>query len=252
MKALIILIAALSVLTAEAKPKHKHKMALKDSLVAYWNMAQNPAMFPVHDQSGNGNHLTGVNAPTLTTGKIGQAIEFDGVDQYLNLPSAAGISHQGGEFTFGTWIKPLGLLHLAHIVSTTEWGIGMRLVSGNYYFSVAVEDEEIILSNVPLEVGQWYFVALGWYNTNGTFAWGSVNLHERLRVAQSALTPSPGSAFNIGNAGSFPVAFVADDAALWRRNVAWEELRAIYNKRNGLSFEEWDAVNDCESIECCP
>lgn len=250
-KALIALLA-LGLCVAEAKSKkHNHNMALKEGLVAYWNMEQNPALFRVHDQSHNGNHLTGFNAPTLTTGKLGQAIEFDGVDQYLNLSSAAGISHEGGEFTVAFWVKPLALLHFGHIASTVEWGVGMRLVGSDYFLNVAVEDEEIMLSNVPLEVGRWYFVALGWYNTNGTFAWGSVNLGERMRAVQSGLTPSPGNAFNIGNAGSFPIPFVIDDFAIWRRNVSAPELRQIYDRGDGLPFEEWDAVDDCRAITCC-
>lgn len=252
MRASTILLVLLLPFCLDAKPKHKHKhkMALTPDLVAHWDFEQNPALFPVHDQSGNGNHLTGVNAPSLTTGLLGSGIEFDGVNQYLNLASAAGISHQGDEFTAGLWIKPLSLVHFGHIASTTEWGIGIRAVGSEYFLNIAVEDEEIT-STVPLQVGQWYFVALGWYNSNGVFAWASVNLEERLRVAQSSLTPSPSSAFNIGNAGSFPVAFVVDEASIWRRNISASELYQIYNKANGLPFEEWGDPENCRSIECC-
>lgn len=251
MRAPTILLLLVLPFCLDAKPKWKHKhMSLKDGLAAYWDMEQNPALFPVHDQSGSGNHLTGVNAPTLTTGKIGQGIEFDGVNQYLTLPSAAGISHQGGEFTFGIWIKPLALLHFGTVAFNGEWGIGMRLVGGSYYFNIAVEDEEVT-STVPLVGGQWYFVALGWYNTNGTFVWASVNLEPRLRAEQAGITPIPGNAFNISNAASFPFAFVADEAALWRRNVPASELYQIYNEGEGLPFEEWGDPVPCRSIECC-
>lgn len=253
MRASIILLVFILPFCLCAKPKEKAKhnqMALKDDLRAYWKMEQNPALFTVHDESGNGNHLTGFNAPTLTTGKIGQGIEFDGVNQYLNLTSSSGISHQGNEFTVSVWVKPLALIHFGHIMSTTEWGIGIRLVGANYYFNIAVEDEELT-STVPLELGQWYFIALGWYDTNGVFAWASVNLEERLRVAQSAVTPSPNSAFNIGNAGAFPVAFVVDEAAIWRRNVPAYELYQIFNDRDGLPFEEWGTAAPCKTIDCC-
>lgn len=253
MRAPIILLVFILPFCLFAKSKHKskyHKMALKDSLVAYWNMAQNPALFDVHDQSGNGNHLTGVASPTLTTGKIGQAIALDGVAQYLTMASSAGISHQGGEFTVTMWIKPLALRHFGPIASNVEWGVGMELVGSNYYFSISVEDETVV-STIPLEVGQWYFIALGWYSTNGTFAWASVNLEERLRELQSGLTPVPGSPFNIGNAASFPVAFAVDEFAIWRRNVPASELYEIYNNDNGLPFEEWAVPEDCKLIECC-
>lgn len=253
MRAPIILLVFILPFCLFAKPKHKpkyHKMALPDSLATYWNFEQNPTLFTVHDQSGNGNHLTGVASPTLTTGKIGQGIELDGIAQYLTMASSAGISHQGGEFTATMWIKPLTLRHFGPIASNTEWGVGMRLVGANYYFDFSVEDEDLI-STVPLEVGHWYFVALGWYNTNGTFAWASVNLEERLRSEQASLTPVPGNPFQIGNAAAFPVSFVVDEFSIWRRNVPASELYEIYNNGNGLPFEEWAVPEDCKLIECC-
>ena len=47
-------------------------------LVGYWKFDGNAS-----DSSGLGNNGTLVGGPTFTTGKIGQALSFDGVDDFV-------------------------------------------------------------------------------------------------------------------------------------------------------------------------
>src|SRR5687767_2780091 len=124
MKSLFIILSLLVALTLNAKDK---PMALKDGLVAMWNMGQDPALYEVWDQSHNGNHLTGVNfdpsepaSTRLVDGIVangkrplighkpipGKAIQLNGT-AILKLASNAGISHQQNSFTVGFWFKPL-------------------------------------------------------------------------------------------------------------------------------------------------
>lgn len=231
-------------------------MALADQLVAYWNMAQNPALFKVWDQSGNGNHLTGFNSPVLVDGKLGKAIQFNGTNQFLSIASNSGFSHQGGEFSAFIWFKLLSLANQQLITTTTEWGVGTVLSGGNYYVSIAVEDETLVITDVPLEVDKWYFLACGWYGvehaaTRGTYAWGSLNLSPRVRELQSALTPAPEVFSVAGTAAIGWTHVVIDDITIFRRFVTAEETRALYNKGKGLPFEEWGTVTPCRTIDCC-
>lgn len=267
MQAILTLSILIICLCAEAGPKrhgHKHKqglgvtltgakcMALKSNLLAYWNFEQDPRLFPIHDQSGNGNHLIGHNSPTIVAGKVGNAIQFNGTNQWLDMASSAGISHQGTEFTAFIWFKVLALAHNKNIVNNSEWGASTVLSGGSHYVNVAVEDEDFNITDVPLEVGRWYFLALGWYGANGQFAWGSINLSDRVRESQSSLTAIPNSTFNVGgNPSSGWNNIVIDEAAIWRRAVSAEELTEIYNDGDGLDFSEWDAVRTCKEIKCC-
>ena len=58
------------------------------------------------DKSGNGNRgtLTGTNGvPVRTIGKIGQALEFDGVDDYVNIGTGPDLANKS--FSVAAWVK---------------------------------------------------------------------------------------------------------------------------------------------------
>ena len=46
------------------------------------------------------------NDPTWTTGQFGQALQFDGVDDYVEVVDAPGIDVSGSEFSASLWMKP--------------------------------------------------------------------------------------------------------------------------------------------------
>jgi hypothetical protein len=224
-------------------------MPLKDDLAAYWNFEQNPVLFPIHDQSGNGNHLTAHGDPVLVPGKLGQAIEFNGTNQWLDISSNAGFSHQGAEFTAILWFKPLALAHQTVLASTAEWGAQIVLSGGNFYVNVAIEDEEVTVTDVPLEVGAWCLLALGF--KDASYIWASVNLSARVTALQTGLTPAPGTFSMAGSAAIGWANIVLDDTAVFRRLLSASELTAIYNRGRGLPFEDWDKQKICKATTCC-
>ena len=56
----------------------------EDGLIGYWKLDDGTAT----DSSGNNNHGTLIGGPTPTTGQIGGALNFDGVDDYINVPNS--------------------------------------------------------------------------------------------------------------------------------------------------------------------
>lgn len=264
MKAIPLLLALFCTFTLAAKDKEKHKkMALSDRLVAYWNMAQDPALFVVHDGVfPHLNPLTGHGfSPDLTppgslvNGKLGKAIQFNGINQYLTIASNTGFSHQNGEFTSFIWFKPTVLAHQKIIATTAEWGVSTELSGGSHYISVSIEDEDVLITDVPLVVGQWYFIALGYRETldiaDTSVIWASVNLSKRFTDLQAGLTPVI-NPFSIGGTANIGwINGVIDDVAIFRRALSDVELRRIYNGGDGLPFEEWPEAEPCETITCC-
>jgi len=67
-------------------------------LVGYWQFEGNT------NDSAGANHGTATGGPTFVAGKIGQAINFDGVDDYVNCGTAASLDITG-EITVACWIK---------------------------------------------------------------------------------------------------------------------------------------------------
>ena len=58
----------------------------------------------LYDLSGNGNNGTLTNGPTPSIGKLGQALTFNGVNQYVNLPS--GFANFTSGITVSLWANP--------------------------------------------------------------------------------------------------------------------------------------------------
>lgn len=60
------------------------------------------------DSSGNGNHGTHVNGPTVIAGKLGRALALNGTSQSVDIPDADVLSPQvapGGQITVSAWVR---------------------------------------------------------------------------------------------------------------------------------------------------
>jgi hypothetical protein len=59
----------------------------------------------VKDSSGKNNNGKFVGSPKWVTGKLGKALEFDGVDDYVEVPHSASLIPMTGEVTVSVWIN---------------------------------------------------------------------------------------------------------------------------------------------------
>ena len=82
------------------------QVAPTSGLVAHWKFDGN-----TNDSAGTNNGSL-VGGPTFTTGKVSQALSFDGVDDYVEVPYQASIAPQ--QLTFSTWVK-------ANSFANTDW-----------------------------------------------------------------------------------------------------------------------------------
>ena len=73
--------------------------ALLNGLVGWWKFDETNGTI-AYDSSGNGNDGNLTNGPTWTTGKIGGALSFDGVNDYVITDVTTGLN-----FSVSTWVK---------------------------------------------------------------------------------------------------------------------------------------------------
>jgi hypothetical protein len=78
--------------------------ALQDSLIAYWRMDDSLPSTVVLDSSGNGYNGTSVRntADMHIVGKIGGALQFDGVNDYIDIGNN---NYGASPFSVSVWIK---------------------------------------------------------------------------------------------------------------------------------------------------
>ncbi|MDE0089172.1 MAG: LamG domain-containing protein [Candidatus Poribacteria bacterium] len=76
-----------------------------DGLVSYWPLDK-PHIFgkKAKDRWGDNNAAIKGN-PEIVTGQIGDALQFDGVDDYVNLTNLGDFGSQIGSSSFEAWIK---------------------------------------------------------------------------------------------------------------------------------------------------
>ncbi|MHC4494231.1 MAG: hypothetical protein ACYSYM_00240 [Planctomycetota bacterium] len=76
---------------------------IAEGLVGYWPLDEGGGTTTA-DASGNGNDGT-LNAPKWDAGKFGSALNFDGVDDYVDLGNPPILDFGTGDFTVSAWVK---------------------------------------------------------------------------------------------------------------------------------------------------
>ena len=74
------------------------------TLVAYWPFDGN-----TNDTGDYGNHGVAFGVPVYAPGISGQALVFDGQDDYVMVPGTLPLHNLSTEYTFAGWVKPFGL-----------------------------------------------------------------------------------------------------------------------------------------------
>ncbi len=123
-----------------------------------------------YDSSGNGNDGTLTNGPTWTRGKFGSALEFDGVDDYVDTTLS-----QGPPFTLSVWIyyKKQNLSNgWSKILVTsggaaTSYGLQMYSTGNGLYFGWMNTDNDLFTAygGPLLPKNKWTHIELTWDGT---------------------------------------------------------------------------------------
>jgi len=77
-----------------------------DGVVGAWHFDEGSGNI-AHDTSGEGNDGTIYGGANWTDGKFGEALEFDGVDDYVKVPGSASLNITDA-ITIEAWVKPKG------------------------------------------------------------------------------------------------------------------------------------------------
>jgi len=85
--------------------EHEFKTLLALDLVGLWHFDEGEGTI-AHDASGQGNDGTLIKGTAWVDGKIGKALEFDGVDDEVNCGNPASLNNIMDEMTFMAWVNP--------------------------------------------------------------------------------------------------------------------------------------------------
>lgn len=211
-----------------------------NGLVGYWKFDEGSGNI-AHDSSKNGNDGT-IYGAAWTEGRVGKALQFNGVNCYVGIPSNPSITGFT-QFTIEAWIKLESFRsEEMHIVSKND---GWTLPNPNAEYALYIEDEhnlKFAVSNGTI----WFFEAtatnaindLGtWYNVAGT--WDGINYAIYVNGVQVVAGKGPvgtiatGSAeLQIGREGYWPWTYfngTIDEVQIYNRALTPTEISTLYN-----------------------
>jgi hypothetical protein len=222
---------------------------LSNGLVGYWTMdgsAINWATGKMTDTSGQGNTGSLVSMSTTTspvTGKIGQALQFNGSNSYISASASASLNNMSA-ITISAWIKPTAvngttpprILAKRTNGGTGWWDFGVD-GSSTLFFDVNYSSTNLARNSattVPLN--KWTHVVVAW---TGSSSASSIKLYiNGAEVSYGATTDGAGSRLSdsaydvvVGNwkSADRPFNGTLDDVRVYNRALSASEVQQLYN-----------------------
>src|SRR3989338_5806271 len=215
------------------------------SLVGHWTfdgIDMNWSTNTASDKSGNGKNGTMTNISTTTSpvkGKIGQALDFDGANDYVELGTGLDMN---GEMTVSLWISPdiIGV-GVSEIIANNnaagnqqDYNLELNRTAGK--LSSVWGSTVIITGNTSLSANTWHHAVLVRSGSSGDWT-AKIYLDGREdNSATTAVNPN-GSNENttVGRAGADPCCHFngkIDDVRIYNRAISADEVRGLYRLGN--------------------
>ncbi len=219
----------------EVPPTEFQCVTPPSGLVSWWAGEDN-----AYDlQAKNAGQLKG--GLSFTSGKVGKAFQFDGVDDYVEIPDSP--SQTPAAMTLMAWIKwKKGTTIISKwdsFLSQASWyllvnGDELRFLVGG----TGGQASEIDTDNVNLVVDQWYHVVAVYDSANKLMKIyvNGVEVPSTVTPNSAFVSPFDGTApVRIGaSVGSGGVAFnpfngLIDEVAFWNKALTAQEIKSIYD-----------------------
>ncbi len=196
-----------------------------------------------NDDSGNNNNGTITGATYNSSGKVGGAYEFDGVDDYIQIDESDVLKLGGSDATFSAWIYPRTISPDLNMI------IGNNFQDGGWQFSLAysnklaldtngVSGEDLATSTGTLNTNEWYHVVAIWDNSTKTVQFYINGNDAGLTTNANSIIDVPGS-FYIGvdgrDASGYGFDGLIDEVVVYDRTLTQNEVTELYNSSNGVS-----------------
>jgi Concanavalin A-like lectin/glucanases superfamily/Chitobiase/beta-hexosaminidase C-terminal domain/Family of unknown function (DUF6298)/Putative collagen-binding domain of a collagenase len=191
----------------------------------------------IADYSGNGNNGKLTNGPVFVAGKNGNALSFDGVNDYVVVPNSSSLDISGTQIAFSLWVNIVNA-NTDYVIFGKPWvensmnypyhqyalefdGNGAKTF--DFYFADTTGTLRGPFS-MPAPLGVWTHVA---YTYDGAVVRGYLNGTEQLAVSATQAVQARGTNFLIGVDGSLrqPFKGLVDDLRIYNRTLTQAEIQ---------------------------
>ena len=197
------------------------------------------------DSSGNSNTGTLINGPTWTAGRSGNAVNLDGVDDYVNIPDSSTLDGMS-TLTLSMWIK------LTQMPGTKSYiPLGKDTEGYGYSYRIAVNPSGTLHFNVQTTNNGWYTAGTGvdsttvltantWYHVAATYDGSYVKIYVNGLPEGTGSQAISGSIYNstsplrLGYNCNAPAYVnytnaVMDEVRVYNRALNATEVQNLYN-----------------------
>lgn len=200
-------------------------LTVNAELVGYWSFDEADE---ANDLSGNGHDGVIRGNPKVIAGKFGEALEFNGSTDYVEIPDAPAISELK-TLSMSAWINPT---KLGAWVAVAEKGIHLNWSYGffiepdgtlSFYASTGPGNNLVCcVGNFALEIGKWYHI-FGSYDGKSVKAYVDGKLEGEM-PGNDDVHITEGLPFTIGSRnGQNHFAGAVDEVAFWDEAVSVED-----------------------------
>ncbi len=190
---------------------------ITDGLVGYWTFDGNKiAGVTAYDSSTNGNNGTMSGGPTPTIGKIGQALSFDGSDDYISLGSSVNL---GTTHSISLWVKSDATAGNRSFLRGAAAGNFLRYTTSQYQYR---ENGSTATKAGTLTTSIWKHVVVIREEMTVTFYEDGVSL------GTSSLTTNNNQSVDYLNAPENFFDGSLDDVRIYNRALSSDEVKALY------------------------
>jgi len=211
---------------------------VRDDLMGYWKLDETSG--PVVDETGNNN---GVNyeAARGVAGKVGNAFDFDGINDYVSIPYSSDFAYTIGQdnVTVSAWVYPFdkdnpdhGAIYSDRAVDNDVAAIVMAINQGYFYlggWSPTATDYSVPQVLVPSN-NQWYLMT-GVFNSTEAKLYINGDLESSTSLTGVSLA-NGGTGMMLGKAqgGYWENYFDGkiDEVKIWNRALSASEVKSLF------------------------
>lgn len=235
-----------------------------DAPVGYWKFDETSGN-TAYDDSGNNYTGTLINGPVWTNGKIGNALQFNGINQNVDCGTSAGLDMGVQDFTVSAWVK-MGTNQTSYPTFVSKGGnssstAGYWFYLSGSYLKLAISDgaSRIVASSgaVSINDNAWHHVAVSVSRYgNATFYIDGENKGE-YDVSQFAgkLVSNSSRSLTIASLGTSSTTYfngLLDDLKVFKRSLTSMEISTLANldaSNNLLSHWAFDENSGTVAVD---
>ena len=214
-------------------------------LVGYWSFDEADG---VKDLSGNGHDGDIHGNPMVVEGNTGEALEFNGTNNYVAIPHHEAISELDA-LSLSAWIQPKKLGSWVAVLEKgihENWSYGFFIEADgtlSFYVSTGPANNLVCcIGNFLLKTDEWYHI-FGTYDGKIVKSYVNGNLEGEM-AGNGSVHISDGLPFTIGSRnGQNFYAGVIDEVALWNDVIPVEEsMNPLSVKPSGKLTTTWSSI----------